>query len=254
MQGVSDKIRGVVIPAVNELVSALSRVATEISAIVQAGNIEVDVRTPNQGMGSNVPQQFQRTFGGRKRAEGGFITQPEIALIGEAGREVVIPLEKQARGTELWLQAGRELGLITSTSITNNSPVQNTESYNALPQMVNAMKIQPQISDIIPHATGGIFSQPHIGLVAEAGSEAIIPLEDKSRGLPLWMAAGEELGFSFGGSSTNSNMSFTFNPTVSVTVNGGEPDSESKFRRILSEMFEELFLDFQERMQRVAFE
>ena len=227
IQGVSDKIHGIVIPAVNELVSALSRVATEISAIVQAGNIEVGVRTLNQGMGSNVPQQFQRTFGGRKRAEGGFITQPEIALIGEAGREVIIPLEKQARGTELWLKAGRELGMFAG----NNA-----------------------VSNIIPHATGGIFTQPHIGLVAEAGSEAIIPLEDKSRGLPLWMAAGEELGFSFGGSSSNSNMSFTFNPTVSVTVNGGESDSESKFRRILSEMFEDLFADFQERMQRVAFE
>ena len=216
-----------VIPAVNELVSALSRVATEISAIVKAGNIEVDVRTPNQGMGGNVPTQYQRILGGRKRAEGGFITQPEIALIGEAGREVVIPLEKQVRGTELWLKAGRELGMFAGNDT---------------------------FSNIIPHATGGIFTQPHIGLVAEAGSEAIIPLEDKSRGLPLWMAAGEELGFSFGGSSSNSNMSFTFNPTVSVTVNGGEPDSESKFRRILSEMFEDLFIDFQERMQRVAFE
>ncbi|MBR1658156.1 MAG: phage tail tape measure protein [Synergistaceae bacterium] len=254
MQGVADRIRETVIPAVNELVSALSRVATEIGAIVQAGNIEVDVRTPNQGMGNNVPMQYQRMLGGRKRAEGGFITQPEIALIGEAGREVVIPLEKQSRGTELWLQAGRELGLISNTNITNNYPGQNTEDYNALPQIVNAMKFQPEISNIIPHATGGIFTQPHIGLVAEAGSEAIIPLEDKSRGLPLWMAAGEELGFSFGGSSSNSNMSFTFNPTVSVTVNGGEPDSDSKFRRILSEMFEELFLDFQERMQRLAFE
>jgi len=224
MQGVSDRIRGIVIPAVNELVTALSRVATEISAIVQAGNIEVDVRTPKNAIGDNVPLQYQRMLGGRKRAEGGFITQPEIALIGEAGREVVIPLEKQARGTELWLKAGRELGMLN--------------------QSVN----------ITPHATGGIFTQPHIGLVAEAGSEAIIPLEDKSRGLPLWMAAGEELGFSFGGSSSSSNMSFTFNPTVSVTVNGGDSDSESKFRRILSEMFEDLFMDFQARMQRVAFE
>ena len=91
MQGVSDRIHSIVIPAVNELVSALSRVSTEISSIVQAGNIQVDVRIPNQAAGGNVPAQYQRMAGGyRKRAEGGIITRPEFALIGEAGREAVI--------------------------------------------------------------------------------------------------------------------------------------------------------------------
>ena len=35
------------------------------------------------------------------------------------------------------------------------------------------------------HATGGILTRPHIGLVAEAGPEAIIPLTDKTRGMDL---------------------------------------------------------------------
>lgn len=220
MQGVADRIRGVTIPAVNELASALSRVATELTAIVKAGNLEVDVKIPNQGMGNNVP----RTITGRKRAEGGFITKPELALIGEAGREVIIPLEKQSRGAELWLKAGKELGTLS------------------------------QLGNITPHATGGIFSQPHIGLVAEAGREAVIPLEDKSRGLPLLMAAGEELGFSFGGSSASTNsISPVFAPNVNITVSGGDGESESKFRGILQEVFEDLFNEFQERMQRVSF-
>ena len=224
MQGVSDRIRGTVIPAVNELVSALSRVAAEISAIVQAGNIEVDVRTPKNATGDNVPLQYQRMLG-RKRAEGGFITRPEIALIGEAGREVVIPLERQARGTELWLKAGRELGMLN--------------------QSVN----------VTPHATGGIFTQPHLGLVAEAGSEAIIPLEDSSRGIPLWMAAGEELGFSFGGrQSATKNIAPVFAPNVNITVNGGDESTEGNLRRVLAEAFEDLFAEFQMKMQRVAFE
>ena len=46
---------------------------------------------------------------------------------------------------------------------------------------------------IYPHAMGGIFSTPHIGLVAEAGREAIIPLEDRARGIPLLFAAMSEL-------------------------------------------------------------
>lgn len=171
MQGVSDRIHGVVIPAVNELVSSLARVAQEITAIVQAGNLEVGVRA-QKGSGANIPAQYQR--------------------------------------------------------------------------MMNV--------GISAHAEGGIFSQPHLGLVAEAGREAVIPLEDKSRGIPLWMAAGEEMGFSFGRSSSGSNsISQMFAPNVNITVNGGDSESASKFRRILEETFEDLFIEFQEKMQRVSF-
>ena len=45
-----------------------------------------------------------------------------------------------------------------------------------------------------PHATGGIFTTPHLGLVAEAGAEAIIPLTDKSRGTGLLIQAAGKLG------------------------------------------------------------
>lgn len=46
------------------------------------------------------------------------------------------------------------------------------------------------------HAWGGIMTTPHIGLVAEAGPEAIIPLSrnKNSRGISLWMQAGRILG------------------------------------------------------------
>lgn len=46
------------------------------------------------------------------------------------------------------------------------------------------------------HAEGGILTSPHIGLVAEDGPEAIIPLGSKrrSRGIELWERAGELLG------------------------------------------------------------
>lgn len=49
-------------------------------------------------------------------------------------------------------------------------------------------------SHITPHAAGGIFNTPHLGLVAEAGAEAIIPLTNRSRGLQLWQQAGQALG------------------------------------------------------------
>lgn len=48
----------------------------------------------------------------------------------------------------------------------------------------------------VPHATGGIFDTAHVGLVAEDGPEAIIPLGGKrrERGLELWREAGRMLG------------------------------------------------------------
>lgn len=43
-------------------------------------------------------------------------------------------------------------------------------------------------------ATGGIIDKPSVIQVAESGREAIIPLTDKARGIPLLMTAAQELG------------------------------------------------------------
>ncbi len=49
---------------------------------------------------------------------------------------------------------------------------------------------------VAEHAEGGIMTKPHIGLVAEDGAEAIIPLYGKrrDRGVALWEKAGQILG------------------------------------------------------------
>ena len=44
------------------------------------------------------------------------------------------------------------------------------------------------------YAEGGILRKPHIGMVAEAGPEAIIPLDGSMRAKSLWQEAGELLG------------------------------------------------------------
>lgn len=55
-----------------------------------------------------------------------------------------------------------------------------------------------------PHALGGILTRPHLGLVAEAGPEAVIPLSERlrPRALALWQETGRRLGvqqFEMGG-------------------------------------------------------
>lgn len=54
---------------------------------------------------------------------------------------------------------------------------------------------QPDAKKGIPaYAEGGILSRPHIGLVAEDGPEAIIPLDGSTRAKSIWQEAGELLG------------------------------------------------------------
>lgn len=50
--------------------------------------------------------------------------------------------------------------------------------------------------NVAQHADGGILTRPHLGLVAEAGAEAIIPLSRarRQRGLEVWEQAGRILG------------------------------------------------------------
>lgn len=64
---------------------------------------------------------------------------------------------------------------------------------------------------IYAHASGGIFDEPHFGLVAEAGPEAVIPLDGSDNALGLWKEAGSILGFledqDFSGQSQASTVS-----------------------------------------------
>jgi len=48
------------------------------------------------------------------------------------------------------------------------------------------LKTSQNKSSVLKHAWGGIMTKPHMGLVAEAGPEAIIPLTKPSRAQVLW--------------------------------------------------------------------
>lgn len=96
-----------------------------------------------------------------------------------------------------------------------------------------------QYDPFYAHAAGGIFSTPHLGLVAESGDEAIIPLEDRYRGMPLWMAAGEAMGVKFGNRATHSNVT-TGAPNVNITIYGGEPDLARRVKQAVQDALREI--------------
>jgi hypothetical protein len=49
--------------------------------------------------------------------------------------------------------------------------------------------------DVVGHAEGGIFTQPHIAQIAEQGAEAVVPLNNTSQGFDVWKHAGELGGY-----------------------------------------------------------
>ena len=107
------------------------------------------------------------TFGGRKRALGGLITRPEIALIGEAGPEAIIPLSpgKKSRGLQVLNQAADSLGVnimppemrnITSQIMNNNNNNMNTNNIirNIASESQNAGDIFTQSESLVTNRGG----------------------------------------------------------------------------------------------------
>ena len=80
-----------------------------------------------------------------------------------------------------------------AVNIDRTTPISQLQAGSAEYHIRN-MEDAFAIPSLKPHAIGGIFSAPHVGLVAEAGPEAIVPLRDKSRGIPLVLRAAEILG------------------------------------------------------------
>ena len=107
------------------------------------------------------------------------------------------------------------------------------------------------------HAEGGILTDPHLGLVAEDGPEAIIPLDGSNRAKSIWEQAGEALGLlsdsagsggSFSGTgsdSENTGGSTVYQIYYSPVYQGAD---EAAMRRVS----EEGYRDFQEYMARYA--
>lgn len=82
------------------------------------------------------------------------------------------------------------------------------------------------------HASGGILTAPHIGMVAEDGPEAVIPLRKSVRSYDLYRQTGEILGAS---------GSTTFSPVFHITVNGGDKNTAEKTAKLTQAEFEKFY-------------
>jgi hypothetical protein len=111
--------------------------------------------------------------------------------------------------------------------------------------------------NIMRYAAGGILTRPHLGMVAEAGPESIIPLSARMRGraLSLWEKTGQMLGvrpYEFGGFAGSvpamvagggyGTISIVNNVNVSVSAEGGSDGETPSAREIADEVADEIAL------------
>lgn len=150
-------------------------------------------------------------------------TKSSTEMNGYLNREVYEPFRNTVNRAESWGRnliinftrgrdsAGMSMGgwLNSQVYLPFRSIVVRAESWgrNMMLNFVSGMqqvKVPPVQANgvaqptkkIEKHAYGGILNRPHLGLVAEEGPEAIIPLSPKQRqrALSLWQEAGRYLG------------------------------------------------------------
>lgn len=114
------------------------------------------------------------------------------------------------------------------------------------------------------HAAGGIFDEPHLGMVAEAGPEAIIPLDGSGNAMELWQEAGKRLGaledgpiqiapsMYSGGKNADGNgqeAKASSNRTIDININGngsitaGKGVSKDDIVQVLMEKVRDVFVN-----------
>ncbi|MCE5315161.1 MAG: phage tail tape measure protein [Armatimonadota bacterium] len=103
------------------------------------------------------------------------------------------------------------------------------------------------LNAIAKHARGGIFTQPHVGMVAESGPEAIIPLSNRARGRSLLGQAAGQLGMAGAGAG---NVTVSFAPVINISGNADRATLDSALGRAKDDfkrMFEDLMRDMRRR-------
>lgn len=94
----------------------------------------------------------------------------------------------------------------------------------------------------VPHAEGGIFSKPHIGMVGEAGTESVIPIRKAQKSYDLYKQTGAMLGLAGGGS--------TFSPSVTINAPGADKKGVKAAAKMTMDEFGRMYKKFQKDQSR----
>lgn len=110
---------------------------------------------------------------------------------------------------------------------------------------------------LTPHADGGIFDQPHMGVFAESGPEAFIPIDRSGRSVSVWRQTGEMLGVMGNngelktGMAETENTSFSYSPVYQIY--GADEETVRRATSDDYDRFEQLMARYQKDRRRLGF-
>jgi len=100
------------------------------------------------------------------------------------------------------------------------------------------------------YARGGFVNSPHLGMVGEAGPEAIIPMDGSARAKALWQRAGQRLGMGAG----SGDSSITIHAPITVNFQGNaDANSANQSVDTIEKRFNSLIRDYQNQQKRTSF-
>jgi hypothetical protein len=171
----------------------MEEAANKVSAIL--GSFSVYLQGQADVVISNLTQLSEKVWN---------ITAIKTAFAENLQSQATAVISNMERmGQQTWRITAIETAFAANLQGVANSIVANGKSLAdalALAAIRAATFQLPSISlpsfTPIPLATGGILTRPHLGLVAEAGPEAIIPLSTRmrARALALYEETGKRLG------------------------------------------------------------
>ena len=113
------------------------------------------------------------------------------------------------------------------------------------------------------YAEGGILKHPHIGMVAEGGPEAVIPLDGSPRAKSIWQEAGELLGVTASSpakgipaaasAATESSGGDTYYITYSPVLQGASQAELERAARSSLDEFDQRFDEMVKRRKRLSY-
>lgn len=119
-----------------------------------------------------------------------------------------------------------------------------TGTYSLSPKGGSQTYIPGAPSNVpVPHAKGGIFNRPHVGMVGEAGTESVIPVKRTRESLNLLKQTSAMMGV--GGA--------TFAPSVTINAQGADKQAVKEAASMSMKQFTKMYKQMKKDMARVAF-
>lgn len=219
-----------------------------LSTIKEAQAVKPPVTVASQDIQAIASEEMetQGNEGGNAFIEGMTSTIDSDNTVSEAAKKTMNLVQQ---GGLYGKQTGDEFIRQLQNSVDGQTVTVHADIKANTPSIPTYGGISKGTVKVKEHALGGIFSSPHIGMVGEAGTEAVIPIQRNTRSYDLFAKTGQMLGF---GNAESQNYS-SFAPVVNLTVNAGSGTDGEKVAKVSAKEIEKVLRKLEKDRMRASF-